>query len=112
MAQRRIMHPAPTTVQGSCVGVRLYARSYARRPAGTDADAGGRVHPRVSVDRRSDLFQDAIGQLATAAALGAMREMILLTKEPKEIDRFKRFWVQGVTVTPQTVLCRPANLNA
>lgn len=30
------------------------------------------------------------------AALGAMREMILITKDAAEIQRFKRFWVQGV----------------
>jgi hypothetical protein len=31
-----------------------------------------------------------------AAALGAMREMILVTRDPSEIQRYKRFWVQGV----------------
>jgi hypothetical protein len=30
------------------------------------------------------------------AAIGAMREMILLTRQETEIERFKRFWVQGV----------------
>lgn len=34
--------------------------------------------------------------MTVAAVIGAMREMILLTKEQEEIDRFKRFWVQGV----------------
>lgn len=30
------------------------------------------------------------------AALGAMREVIQITKETRELERFKRFWVQGV----------------
>jgi hypothetical protein len=30
------------------------------------------------------------------AALGAMREMVLLTKDANELERYKRFWVQGV----------------
>jgi len=30
------------------------------------------------------------------AAIGAMREMILVTRDAAEIQRFKRFWVQGV----------------
>ncbi len=34
--------------------------------------------------------------LHLGAALGAVREMILVTKDGKEIERFKRFWVQGV----------------
>lgn len=34
--------------------------------------------------------------LNLGAALGAMREMILTTKDGKEIARFKRFWVQAV----------------
>lgn len=34
--------------------------------------------------------------LNIGAALGAMREMILVTKSPEELKRFKRFWVQAV----------------
>lgn len=34
--------------------------------------------------------------MTVAATISAMREMILLTKKQEEIDRFKRFWVQGV----------------
>lgn len=34
--------------------------------------------------------------LNLAAALGAMREMILTTHNASEIERYKRFWVQGV----------------
>ncbi len=34
--------------------------------------------------------------LNLGAALGAMREMILVTKNADEMDRFKRFWVQAV----------------
>ncbi len=33
------------------------------------------------------------------AALGAMREMILITKDVNELQRYKRFWVQGVNST-------------
>ncbi len=34
--------------------------------------------------------------LNLGAALGAMREIILVTKDAKELERYKRFWVQGV----------------
>ncbi|MBI4613662.1 MAG: hypothetical protein HY720_08645, partial [Planctomycetes bacterium] len=34
--------------------------------------------------------------LNLGAALGAVREIILLTKDAREIERFKRFWVQAV----------------
>ncbi len=34
--------------------------------------------------------------MSLGAALGAMREMILITKDVNEIQRFKRFWVQAV----------------
>ncbi|MBI1747511.1 MAG: hypothetical protein HYR55_13110 [Acidobacteria bacterium] len=34
--------------------------------------------------------------LNLAAALGAMREMILVTRNADEIERYKRFWVQAV----------------
>jgi len=34
--------------------------------------------------------------LNVGAALGAMREMILLTKDTQEYERYKRFWVQAV----------------
>jgi len=33
------------------------------------------------------------------AVLGAMREMILTTKDPAELERYKRFWVQAVNST-------------
>jgi len=54
-------------------------------------------------DSDTGVYRSSVGAELTVytpmnlgAALGAMREMILLTKEQKEIDRFKRFWVQGV----------------
>lgn len=34
--------------------------------------------------------------LNLGAALGAMREIIVLTKDAAELERYKRFWVQGV----------------
>lgn len=54
-------------------------------------------------DSSTGVYRSAVGADKTiytpmnlGAALGAMREMILVTKEQAEIDRFKRFWVQGV----------------
>lgn len=54
-------------------------------------------------DAETGVYRSSVGAERTiytpmnlGAALGAMREMILITKEQKEIDRFKRFWVQGV----------------
>ncbi|MCR4340695.1 MAG: hypothetical protein NUW01_12510 [Gemmatimonadaceae bacterium] len=37
--------------------------------------------------------------LNLGAALGAMREMILLTRSPGELQRYKRFWVQAVNAS-------------
>lgn len=34
--------------------------------------------------------------LNLGAAVSAMREIILITKDVREIERYKRFWVQGV----------------
>lgn len=54
-------------------------------------------------DRHIGVYRSSVGAETTVytpmnlgAALGAMREMILVTKDAKEIERFKRFWVQGV----------------
>ena len=34
--------------------------------------------------------------MTVAVALAAIREMTLITKDASQIERFKRFWVQGV----------------
>ncbi len=54
-------------------------------------------------DSATGVYRSSVGAERTVytpmnlgATLGAMREMILFTKEQQEIDRFKRFWVQGV----------------
>lgn len=54
-------------------------------------------------DAQTGVYRSSVGAELTVytpmnvgAAIGAMREMILLTKDQQEIDRFKRFWVQGV----------------
>ncbi len=57
-------------------------------------------------DSTTGVYRSSVGVARTVytplnvgATLGAMREMILLTKDPMEIARFKRFWVQGVNST-------------
>lgn len=47
---------------------------------------------RSSVDAERTVYTP----LNLGAALGAMREIILLDKDANEVERFKRFWVQGV----------------
>lgn len=54
-------------------------------------------------DDRTGLYRSHVGAEVTeytpmnlGAALGAMREIILTTKDAREIERFKQFWVQGV----------------
>ena len=54
-------------------------------------------------DSESGLYRSAVGASTTtytplnlAAALGAMREIILVTHNVEEISRYKRFWVQAV----------------
>lgn len=54
-------------------------------------------------DPQLGLYRSSYGATTTVytplnlgAALGAMREMILVTKDAKEVQRFKRFWVQAV----------------
>lgn len=54
-------------------------------------------------DERAGVYRSHAGAEVTeytpmnlGAALGAMREIILMTKNAQEIERFKRFWVQGV----------------
>ncbi len=58
---------------------------------------------RALWDDRTGVYRSQVGAAVTqytpmdvGAAVGAMREVILLEKDAKEIERFKRFWVQGV----------------
>ncbi len=54
-------------------------------------------------DDQTGVYRSHVGAEVTeytpmnlGAALGAMREIILLGKDAREIERYKRFWVQGV----------------
>ena len=54
-------------------------------------------------DNRTGLYRSHVGAAETeytplnlGAALGAMREIILATRDASELERYKRFWVQGV----------------
>ena len=54
-------------------------------------------------DNEVGVYRSSVGAQKTiytpmnlGAAIGAMREMILVTRDAAEIQRFKRFWVQGV----------------
>ncbi len=54
-------------------------------------------------DPRTGVYRSHVGAETTeytplnlGAALGAMREVILATNDAEELERFKRFWVQGV----------------
>lgn len=54
-------------------------------------------------DSQRGLYRSQLGASTTvytpmnlAAALGAVREIILVTRDAAEIPRYKRFWVQGV----------------
>lgn len=54
-------------------------------------------HDGVGVYRsRANETKSVYTPLNLGATLGAMREMILVTKDTSEIQRFKRFWVQAV----------------
>lgn len=58
---------------------------------------------RALWDGRTGVYRSEVGAgvavytpMNLGAVLGAMREVILLEKDAKELERFKRFWVQGV----------------
>ncbi len=54
-------------------------------------------------DEQTGVYRSHVGAAVTeytplnlGAALGAMREIILITKDASELERYKRFWAQGV----------------
>lgn len=69
-------------------------------------DAAQRVYGFMNAalwDDRTGVYRSSVDAAVTeytpmnvGAAIGAMREIILATKDAAELERYKRFWVQGV----------------
>ena len=100
------LQPGPPTLLAQGFAIRGLLEAYKRLDEEEYFEAAKAVYAFMNErlwDSATGVYRSSVGAERTVytpmnlgAAIGAMREMILLTKEQKEIDRFKRFWVQGV----------------